>query len=181
MPWIMQKGISNALIIGQAPAQHDDPSQPITGRTGRKLASLMDMSFEEYQCTFDRANLLDEWPGRRNMGVGDAFPLEEVRRSAYSLWSTYLGVTSCQYDWVLLLGRAVENAFGGRKPMPWMKWELIMPQAMKVAVLPHPSGVNRWWNETANKRAAKRFLRDWRVQVEGQKTEANVLDRGFTR
>lgn len=176
MTWVLSKGISNALIIGQAPAQHDDPSMPITGRTGRRLADLMGIPFEQYLCTFDRANLLDRWPGKH--GPGDAFPKVEALSGGVSLWNRYLYDMNCTYDWVLLLGRSVERIMFRRPPGPWLKWELILPQAMNMAVIPHPSGVNRWWNDASNVEAARQFLTEWRENIDGQRTEASVLDRG---
>jgi len=31
---------------------------------------------------------------------------------------------------------------------------------VQVAVIPHPSGVNHFWNKASNRKEARRFLRD---------------------
>ena len=56
---------------------------------------------------------------------------------------------------VLLAGRGVAGAFG--VDLPFFLW--AEERGMMVAVVPHPSGVSRWWNDPANERRARRFLR----------------------
>jgi uracil-DNA glycosylase len=180
--YVLSSSGSRALIVGQAPAKLDDPTRPITGKTGRRLAGYMGFFEDEqdlFEGAFDRANLLDCYPGKQ--GKGDAFPREEAQRGAISLYIDRLGPVSCKYDWLLLLGRNVARCFA-QQLKPWMEWETWMPQGLRVAVFPHPSGVNRWWNEEANRVAASMFLRDWRREIhERQWAEASVLDRGATR
>ena len=57
---------------------------------------------------------------------------------------------------VLMLGRRVCAAFGHQK-LPWLHGSLSK-HALLVAV-PHPSGLNRWWNDPANVELAETTLR----------------------
>lgn len=56
---------------------------------------------------------------------------------------------------MLLLGYRVAAAFGVRR-------EYFARQKIGTAtavVVPHPSGVNRWWNDSENVRRMERFMR----------------------
>ncbi len=176
--FVLNETGSNALIVGQAPAKNDDPLRPLCGKSGRRIAEMMGdfpnlipTHHDIMMATFDRANLLDYWPGSAS-GKGDKFPMDEARREAAALWDHCLGFTTCRYDWLLLLGRNVQRAF--RQSDPWMEWRLMMPQALQIAALPHPSGVNHWWNDETNTALAAEFLSDWRKTVERQRTTTDV-------
>ena len=74
--------------------------------------------------------------------------------------------TSSAFDWsythdprivVLMLGVRVCNAFGVRKPHWLLPYQL--PSGRKGVAVPHPSGLNRWWNDPTNYRAAESMLR----------------------
>ena len=57
---------------------------------------------------------------------------------------------------VVLLGSGVARAFGLRcAPLVWC----VLGPA-EFAVLPHPSGVNLWWNKEENRRSARAFFSD---------------------
>ena len=148
--YILVKQSSPVLIVGQAPAKNDHPSNPISGRTGRKLAMLMDLTFEEFLDTFDRANLLSRYPGKD--GKGDAFNPHAAERNARLLLSEN---QIDRYRHILVLGKNVAKAFGYRTD-EYMKWQTFSRPF--TAILPHPSGINRWWNDKRNHEAAKQFL-----------------------
>ena len=96
---------------------------------------------------FDLVNLLDRWPGKK--GKGDAFPLDEARASArrLNLWGKPL---------VILVGRNVARAFGANS-VAYLEGFLL--GYVNAVVIPHPSGLNRWWNDPANTERARRFMR----------------------
>lgn len=136
------------LLIGQAPGRDGDPSAPLLGgRVGRKLAALLGMSNVEYGRRFARINVLDSWPGRS--GKGDRFPLREARVVAVAKLSTISGKR------VLFVGFATASAFNFKHPP--LRWEQF--NGGKAAILPHPSGINRWYNNRKNVKKAVRFLR----------------------
>lgn len=97
--------MSRVVIIGQAPSRLSDPSEPLSGNSGRRLASLAGLSLPEFLDRFERRNLLDAWPGKA--GKGDAFVRAgEARALAESLRA---GLATRR---VVLLGTAVARAFG---------------------------------------------------------------------
>ena len=134
------------LIIGQAPSKTGEGCEPINGRSGKKLAACMGVSVEEYLERFERVNVLDRFPGKQ--GKGDKFPLPEAREAAQ-------GIRLEGRPFVLLLGRGVASAFGLGN-LPWLEWAEV--EQARVAVVPHPSGINRWWNEQENRERAREFL-----------------------
>jgi len=101
-----------------------------------------------YLVRFERANLLDAWPGKG--GKGDAFPRAEARAAAAKMEPLLRGRT------VVFVGASVARAFGVKIPfyLQWASWNEGW-----AAVLPHPSGINRWYNEPANALCAERFMR----------------------
>ncbi len=138
------------LIIGQAPSRTSDPGEPLSGKSGERLARLCGISLSQFICRFDRENLLPAWPGER-AGEGDSFiPVREARelaqrfrRAVSGRRVVVLGATlCCGFD---LTQRAFEFA---------PHWE------GEFAWSPHPSGVSRWWNDPENARRAGEFWRE---------------------
>lgn len=120
------------LIIGQAPSSLSDPDEPLSGRSGRRLAALCELSIDEFCATFERRNLIVRGPFK---------PLQ-ARIAAQEMLPVVRG------RMVILLGPAVTRAFGlVISPLGWacpVEWGSI------VGMCPHPSGLNRWWNDPEN-------------------------------
>lgn len=136
-----------ALVVGQAPSRDTDGRQPFSGRSGANLASLLGVTQRDLARTVDLVNLLPRWPGKA--GKGDAFPAAEARAAAAMLAAV------APHDRVVLCGAAVVRAFGLRiDPL-----ERVTRSGRVLLHLPHPSGVNRWWNDEANMAAATTALR----------------------
>lgn len=60
---------------------------------------------------------------------------------------------------MLLAGKRVASAFGLDEE--YLADPVAFPiggRPVAVHVVPHPSGVNRWWNEPANRERARAFL-----------------------
>lgn len=123
-------------------------ARPFAGASGERLARLAGVGPEVLRDRFRLVNLLRYWPGPEPGGKGSAFPMGEAREAARRL-----GLA----DGSLLCGRRVAAAFGLARA-PYLEWVSI--GARRVAVIPHPSGVCRWWNEPSNLRAARRFLEE---------------------
>lgn len=148
------------LLIGPAPGARATDGSPAFGPgpgSGARLARLLDLN--DVQAYFDTLNLLPLYPGRTSSGA-DAFPLAEARSRA-------LSVDLSERPFTLLVGRNVARAFN----MPWLpylRWMRYWYPGIVgfgwVAVLPHPSGLNRWWNSAENQEAASDFVRSalWR-------------------
>lgn len=137
------------LLIGQAPSRTGDPSVVLEGRIGRRLASLMNLSFACYLTRTERLNLFDEWTGRS--GKGDAWNKEQALKRAE-------GIAPLLRDRrVVFLGRNVAEAFGAQNLL-WLTWVRMESLESEVAIVPHPSGIVLWWNNEENQKRASRFL-----------------------
>lgn len=207
------RGAGRVLLVGQAPGADGDV-RPLTGTMGLTLARLagLDGRFPERDpddqlgVLFDRANVLDEFPGRGS-GKGHEFPTVEARAAAAEMWPLLLG-----YERVLFCGRAVINAFRlapwgdslertswrTRRSFSWF-WDsgVCMEEhapdttsvigagvrglactphtrsyaaayALRLAWMPHTSGIVTWWNDAGNRRRAGRFLRELAKVADGR-------------
>lgn len=125
----------------------------LTGSVGRRIAKLAGVSFFAYLHHTDRRNLIDRHPGKS--GKGDAFPIAEAYRNAQVLQREFHGRR------VIFMGRQVAAAFGCArfKILRWWKDERS-GESHEFAVMPHPSRLNRWWNDSRHEQAATKFLRD---------------------
>lgn len=175
------------LIVGEAPSKdrskkHLDVALACKSVQRRPVAGTMRWLDENHPLLFEftmqtvHVNLLKQWPGPSPDGHGYDFPLDEgrdgaaefVRDVATPSALSVEGVRFCQYrgrrfrvpDLVMLAGRRVARAF--RMPRA-SEYFVIDPECKRVAglpavIVPHPSGINRWWNEPLNRRLAKGFL-----------------------
>lgn len=120
---------------------------PFRGPSGLRLARLAGLEFEDLAGRVRFRNLLPEWPGKDPRGKGDLWPVAEARERARSIRLT---------GDVLFAGRRVAGAFG--VSAPYLEW--VPFRGKRAAVFPHPSGINRWWNDPARAAEAGRFLRE---------------------
>jgi hypothetical protein len=77
-----------------------------------------------------------------------------ARASAAEVLATkrlFTGVTG-----VVLMGTRVRDAFAIDPAVTICRWFNV---GVRMALMPHPSGRNRYWNETANVQRVERFLR----------------------
>ena len=130
-----------------------DGGRPFDGRPGRCLASLAGMGLEGFLASVEAVNLLPRWPGRQTGGKGHLFPMHEARIAAERMLPRLRGRA------VVLAGRRVALAFGLRG----CTWLEAMPGALgalSVAVIPHPSGIVRWYNCPKNRHKVGLFLKE---------------------
>lgn len=152
-------------FVGQAPGRNGDPAKPLVGgRVGGKIMELMGPDAAKLERSFRRVNLLIRWPGKS--GKGDAFPMDEARSAAIALLLD--GELSGR---VILLGKAVGRAFGIRDPK-YFEWTDVSD--CKMAVFPHPSGINHWWNSPENRRTAADFLRTTILALEADQRHSSA-------
>lgn len=91
-------------------------------------------------------NLFDEEPAKWNRMT--------ARANARAFCSE---IERLKRSWTLiLLGRKVCDAFRIEQP-EWLGWYRSLDWGPMVAV-PHPSGLNRWWNDKENERRAAVLL-----------------------
>lgn len=174
--------MSNAFrpfLIGEAPSRRSDAEAvrqaracgleehvaetlrmcALVGESGHFVARVAGLDFPTYCAAFERRNLLDRWPGSN--GKGSDFPLQKARFAAVRLLPTLHG------QHAVLLGKRVARAFWIEDDYLHWNEHVYRPEgepakvvaSFHAAILPHPSRINRWWNEPENERRARRFLR----------------------
>jgi len=155
------------LLVGEAPNEATamkphawlSPDKSGIRHSANRLLEYMGFSFRDYLVAFDRANLLHYPQPREAKGRG--FIREEARLNAERLKRA---VDPDRHVGVILLGTRVARAWGltenpHRRYFYWHVWNLTCPTGqVLVAVVPHPSGANRWWNDPANREDARRFF-----------------------
>lgn len=129
---------SKLLFVGQGPSKDGDPYQPLEGDLAKRIGFLL--RTEDFAETFARINLNSEWIGKvKGDGKGDVFDVAEGRTSAKVL---------LRGSWIgyVLLGKRVADCFDVRgEPL-----DTIHHGVKSFFLLPHPSGINRWWNDPEN-------------------------------
>lgn len=142
------------VLMGQAPSRltqsRSGNSEPpaFSGLSGSRLAAIVGVSQERLLTLFDARNLLHRFPGRSGV-KGDSWCADEARAEARRLLPHLRGRT------VVIAGSAVAAAFGVTgKPL-----ERVEREGVTFILLPHPSGVNRFYNSVTNCRAVRRLLR----------------------
>jgi uracil-DNA glycosylase len=138
------------LLLGQAPSRESDPDVPLGGRSGAALAALAGLA--DLRDAFDVENLLPEWPGKN--GKGDRFPIVEARMRLLDLVAR-----ERDRERVICVGKNVARAVLPRSRQECFRWydsPLFWP---RIAVVPHPSGINLVWNDPNARERASKFLR----------------------
>lgn len=130
------------LIVGEAPGRHSG------GLTRQRVSELAGAPYEEWA---DWQNLIADYPGR-GAGKGSAWNVVAARRGVGELTPRLAG-----YDHVILLGRRVAGVIiPGGAGFPFFRW--TDGHGTRLAVIPHTSGIVRFWNDPENVEAAQRFL-----------------------
>jgi uracil-DNA glycosylase len=144
-------------MVGQAPSKETEGEPPFSGKCGKFLAELMSLTQEEMLAQHDFVNVFDRWPGK---GInGDKFPFPEAELLAKRLLPQLQGRT------VVLLGANVARAFGAKGFAYFQCYELRDPSdptkvvSPLIAVVPHPSGVNRLYNQPQKRLDAAKLLK----------------------
>lgn len=130
------------LIIGEQPSATGDDSKPLEGAIGARLAEYAGLSLDAYLERTERRNLVAY--------ASPTWPANEAARNAGMIWGELLGRQT------LMLGQRVSAAFG----VKWaaLQWVTLDGRGTRVAIIPHPSTRNLWWNDASNRAAARRFL-----------------------
>lgn len=139
------------LLVGEAPSKNEVTETPLEGRVGRRLADLAGLTVDQYLARFDRVNLLHVRQDTKEKGFEFDLPaardaVRELRRNG-----------TLRDRAVVLLGHRVAEAFGVGN----LRYFRGMPngQGGMIWLMPHPSGVNRWWNDQSNCEEAREFMR----------------------
>jgi uracil-DNA glycosylase len=145
------------MLIGQAPSKGTEDKTPFSGETGTRIAGMAKMPPSALAGHYALRNALDYFPGKE--GKGDAFPPEEAKAAIERIVDQVKGT---EVDRLIFVGRGTANAFaldvdhvGGY--LAWFRTAATGPRVW-LAILPHPSGINRWYNDPQNRAAAALFL-----------------------
>lgn len=137
-------------LVGEAPGprtRSDLPFYPYPPASAAgRLRTILGWTRSEYLLTFARCNLLDEWPGPR-------FPVAKARGCVPEI------VERMQPRPILLMGRGVAQAFDVGDLAPCvLTTRVVAGWAVHLAVVPHTSGRNLWYNERANQLLVRDFI-----------------------
>jgi uracil-DNA glycosylase len=137
------------VFVGEAPSATSDPERAFSGRSGRRIASLVDRR-EFSELPFDAVNIFRERPAR--------WDADQARREAWAHSSL-----AHDYDVVVLVGYRVAAAFS-MKRTPLFEWTRHLVdddparELFRWAIFPHPSGRNRFWNDSEQVDQAREFV-----------------------
>jgi len=144
---------AKVVLVGQAPSMRGSEvcRAALGGPVGRKLMEVLGCDLRSYVRGFRRLNLVQSFPGRTN--GADAFDAAEAGMA----WAR-LRENVAQRMVVLLGAKVADVATVGL----WRAHGWCAPfdhLQVRMMVVPHPSGLNRWWNDPANTAAATIALR----------------------
>lgn len=144
-----------AIILGEAVGRSTDPDRPLSGPSGRRLASLAGLpGYDQLAARYELRNLLRGYPGDR--GRGAAFPTHEALVALDALLPELVGRV------IVLLGSRL-GQFWDVRP-----FEMACRNDALVAVIPHPSGLNLIYNDQEACNQARRVLLvAWRIADAG--------------
>lgn len=144
------------VLVGEAPSR--DGVGGFRGRSGKRLASYMGISHERLFDLFDVVNVFDRFLGR--VGKGDAWDRLSARANGCVFREQFV---AAEVPVVVMAGKRVADALGF--PNATYFAERFDGRTAFVCV-PHPSGINRWWNDSEHARDGKAALRSLAQQAE---------------
>lgn len=126
--------------FGRSPIRYHSDVYALTGASGRHLAKLANEHYLNFYMLTERTNVVElpeEWKDK------------DLVRSRVAAIEARM---DRDYQRTILLGARVAKAFdlAALRVCEWYG---------DVAVMPHPSGRNRWYNDPANVARAEDFLR----------------------
>lgn len=135
------------LFVGEAPSHSTQRkgAHPLVGESGRRLATWAGMSAAEFQRAADLVNLYPLLPEKWDNG--------RATELARALWNG--DMVGSSRSCVVLLGNRVARAFGFTH---LETFRIYQTGRSPVALIPHPSGRNLFWNTPANVKLAEEFL-----------------------
>lgn len=116
------------------------------------------VTLEKFLAKVRTTNVLPAWTGKQ--GKGDRFDMADARAAAMAITCSD---AFFEAQSVVFVGFRVAAAFGRHELKP-CRWAPGWLMGQRAALLPHPSGINTWYNDPDNKAAAARFMRKiWRT------------------
>ena len=154
--------MAELYIVGQAPARTGD-GRPFTGNSGKTLLKMFGWPTYDYMASrVNLLNLLNEQQPPNVHGRGDKFDYDTAKREALRLrghWHIFYPETH-----VICCGVKVFKCFTGQSPRQPFKGLALYHRRYDTVVkcwyLPHPSGVNPFYNDDNLIIEAAKFLRE---------------------
>lgn len=115
------------------------------GSTGRRLAMLCNLEVEQYHKEFLRFNILP---------VSSGIPFRVTKYTKEM--GRYLKTQFLPEDLVICLGLDVAECIGVELEEPFVMYPT--DSGIFYGYIPHPSGLNRWYNERENWQKAQDFM-----------------------
>lgn len=162
------------LLLGEAPNAATEglprlwlrPDDSGIRHSANRLLEFTGYDWETYMRTFTRDNLVHRLP--RRLGKGRNFPIATARREVPRVFAEH---ELCHG--FLMLGKRVANAFTWysmgdvlapipRSKIEYLTWNWVVDSQGRrkpAIVIPHPSGLNHWWNDEGNRERAREFFR----------------------
>ena len=142
-------GATKVVLVGEAPGRPMRPDEePLMGRSALRIAGLAAITVAEYREQTERMNLFDQPQAR--------WRVRDAEKAAAAILPRFDGRR------VIMLGQRVAAAFDVADYVPFT-WGWGVERGGRVrfdfAVIPHPSGRNRFWNTEENRALARIFLR----------------------
>lgn len=119
-----------ALLVGEA----STTGEPFIGRSGDRLRAVLKL--DDLAAVVDVVNLFPSPMDRA--GKGRAFPPKAARANADAILKAEPG-----RERFVLAGKRVAAAFRVRAAY----FQVVERDGKSFMAVPHPSGINRWWNE----------------------------------
>jgi uracil-DNA glycosylase len=138
------------VFVGQAPSRDSNPKRALSGNSGARIAAMLDLSLANFLSDFARENLNYIWPGKHGHDKGDFFDFAEGDANAQILMRKY-------FTHYVILGAAAASCF----KIPWQPLYVYERGDKSFFMLPHPSGINTWYNKRENKTSAAIKLKEF--------------------
>lgn len=147
--------VTKVLLIGEMPNKRGQTLWET--KSGTRILSLVPELRHPSYFRLYHVNLFDEYTPKTSLS------LDAWRKAARFVHREFCE----EYTAFVLLGENVRRAFKVPKSGPWLSWYTVKYRGtskytslQNVLLLPHPSGLTRWWNDPENVRAAKlEFMR----------------------
>ena len=164
--------VPRILLIGQAPGLRATiTDRPFAGVSGEKLRSwfaLGGIAREDFYRKIHFAAVTRCYPGRLPVAKGDRLPSVEEQALCRPWLDGTLRIVKPKV--VLLIGMLAIRTYLGRvESLSSVVGTAEVRGGVRTLPLPHPSGVSRWMNNSANVDAVERamaILRGWVVDLD---------------
>lgn len=153
------------MLLGEAPNEATcgiprlwlRPDDSGIQHAANRLRDFAGWTTRQYLRVFPvRDNLLHEAPPRAST-AGYTFPMAQARAQVPRVFDK---VEAEGVDGVLILGVRLSRCFQWCEPPVAFEWTEVHhdDRSFRAVHVPHPSGMNRWWNDETNRRKAHEFL-----------------------